>query len=297
MSLKTVAVGIDRSPAAANALRWAIGFAATSHASVRAVSTWQMPFIGVLPGPVEGLPSIETMADLCSMTLSDVVTAVAPEAELTSVVVEGKPGPALLEATTDADLLVVGRTGQGRRSTIQRVTQIVLGSTARHCIHHAQIPVATVPEDWEWLGPETVVVGVDGSASSLAALEWALANAPASATLRVVRAFVPWVGDGLTPFDLINDRPLHDAFRQETQDWVDAAIKQQGLTVNQPPLVDVKIGNARDVLANREYEADLIVVGERGHTGVAAMVLGSVSDHLVRYASCPVVVVPDPTTA
>jgi len=61
------------------------------------------------------------------------------------------------------------------------------------------------------------------------------------------------------------------------------------------PLVDVRTaieeGNPAEVLIERSKEADLMVVGSRGHGGFSGMLLGSVSQHLVAHASCPVVVV------
>ena len=61
------------------------------------------------------------------------------------------------------------------------------------------------------------------------------------------------------------------------------------------PAVDVRTsveeGNPAQVLIERSKEADLIVLGSRGHGGFKGMLLGSVSQHLVAHAECPVVVV------
>ncbi len=62
------------------------------------------------------------------------------------------------------------------------------------------------------------------------------------------------------------------------------------------PAVDVRTSveegkNPAEVLIDRSAEADLLVVGSRGHGGFIGMLLGSVSQHLVGHANCPVVIV------
>ena len=66
------------------------------------------------------------------------------------------------------------------------------------------------------------------------------------------------------------------------------------LDARTPPVdvhTSVEQGNPAEVLIKRSKEADLLVVGSRGHGGFSGMLLGSVSHHLVAHAECPVVVV------
>ena len=297
MTLTTIVSGIDPSPLAHSALRWSRDLATGTNATLRVVGVWQMPLIGLVPLPLDGLPTPEFMADQCNTMIQSTIqeTGTAPEEVLC---LEGKPGPTLVGASTDASLLVVGRTGQGKRHGLARFAEVMLGSTARHCVHHSDSPVATVPADAQWPQSKPVaVVGLDGSPNSVHALEWTLASLPADTTLHIVRAFAPWLGDGLTPLDVVDDTSLVDTFQVETTGWVDAAVSRVGAQLTHDPEVHVSIGSGIDALLGSGLQPDVIVVGERGHTGISAKVLGSVADHVVRYAPCPVIVVPLTATA
>ena len=292
MTLSTVVAGVDSSPLARDALRWGRQLASCTDAAVRVVGCWQMPLVGLLALPFDGLPTPDFMADRCrSATLRAVADADCVADEL--MFIEGKPGPSLVEASSDADLLVVGRTGHGKRHGVSRIAEIVLGSTARHCLHHSEVPVAVVPSGASWPedGP-VVMVGVDGSSNSIQALEWVLTTFPADTKLHVVRAFAPWVGDGLTPLDLVTDTALISSFTSEATEWVNDAVSRVGSNITNPATMHMTIGRAIDALLESQVEPDLIVVGERGHTGITARMLGSVADHVVRHAPCPVIVVP-----
>ncbi|GAA4990180.1 universal stress protein [Kitasatospora paranensis] len=136
-----------------------------------------------------------------------------------------------------------------------------------------------------------IVVGVDGSASSVCALRWAAGQA--AATGAVVEAVIcwgfPWV-HGLTPASV--DRELGSVARQMLADAVaDAAGGRCHQVIRQI----VESGDPSEILPRRARGADLLVVGNRGRSGVAATLLGSVSRHCTEHAPCTVVVVRAPT--
>ena len=297
MSIKSISIGLDRSDLAEDALVWTLCLAAETNASVQAIATWQMPLICQLPGPIKGLPTPQYMAQETAKTLDNIVnettnhtgSAVAVE----QITAEGKPGPTLVAVAKGSDLLVVGRTGYGKRHGLSRIAEVVLGSTARHCIHQSPVPVATIPSGARWTPAPNVVLGVDGSTGSLAALDWALSELPSNSTVHVVRAFEPWVGDGLVPQDLIGHDELQRHIEAETQTWVDQSFQRPATNLETAPTVAAVIATAQHALTNSEPTPDLIVLGKRGRTAAAAMVLGSVSDYTVRYSQCPVIIVPD----
>jgi nucleotide-binding universal stress UspA family protein len=132
-----------------------------------------------------------------------------------------------------------------------------------------------------------IVVGTDGSANAEAALRWAAAEAKAhGAELRVVHAWQlpvatgsPWV---VAPLD---SRVFEDVARRLLDDAlvaVDPEVRTTGVLVE---------GGASGALVEQARDADLLVVGSRGHGGLVGLLLGSVAQQVVHHAPCPVTVV------
>ena len=138
---------------------------------------------------------------------------------------------------------------------------------------------------------ERIVVGVDGSEGSVAALRWAVAEAALrGAVVEAVSAFhVPYVGAAsVMPLMLDPEefREAADAVLRKVVDHVDAT------DLAEPVHRLVLEGPASTVLVEAGRRASLLVVGARGHGGLAGMLLGSVSRQVTEHATVPVVVVP-----
>jgi nucleotide-binding universal stress UspA family protein len=138
---------------------------------------------------------------------------------------------------------------------------------------------------------KTIVVGVDGSPSSRAALTWAAAEAAEhAADLEVVNV---WEHTLLPPAGSVSvsERYVPDPSQRTAEELV-AIIKE--VLGDDPPVVilpQVKQGHPAKVLIEQSAKADLLVVGTRGHGGFRGLVLGSVSQHVAAYANCPVAVI------
>jgi nucleotide-binding universal stress UspA family protein len=157
----------------------------------------------------------------------------------------------------------------------------------------------------------TVVVGVDGSAESRAALEWAAHEARLrNAVLRVVYVYEhtpAWqmYGYGLeAPMAVTTESTSGSAAeeaadaarraRQLVEDMV-ADVEDRELEVEAMVYEDRRPSRA---LVELSRDADMLVLGSRGRGGFAGLVLGSVSQQCVHHARCPVVVLPpDPDAA
>ena len=131
------------------------------------------------------------------------------------------------------------------------------------------------------------MAGVDGSAASLGALAWAAAQAELTgATLEVVTtwdwpASLGWAVPIPDNFD-----PGEDAARGLDEALTALRAEHPGLAIE----TRVVEGHPAPVLVETSRGADLLVVGSRGRGAFAGMLLGSVSEHCVSRAHCPVVV-------
>ena len=139
-----------------------------------------------------------------------------------------------------------------------------------------------------------IVVGVDGSAGSVRALDWAAREAAIRHTGLTVLTVNPtlisqWTGK---PERYPADTAAQDTARQAAQE---AALKiTSELGDAQPATVTVEAvsGSPAGELINASRDADLLVVGARGGGGFTALLMGSVSSQVVNHAAVPVVVVP-----
>ncbi len=137
---------------------------------------------------------------------------------------------------------------------------------------------------------QVVVVGVDGSDESVAALSWAGRYAAATgATLQPLHIWHYPTAAGLPPG--ITPESITDEVKASQRKELDEAIGKAHLD----PAVQVEprigYGHPAQVLIDESKSASLLVVGQRGHGGFTGMLTGSVSLQVVNHASCPVVVV------
>lgn len=135
-----------------------------------------------------------------------------------------------------------------------------------------------------------IVCGVDGSESSQRALRWALGQAAlVGATVRAViawefPAFYTWEGGPLPPDDFSQDA------RTSIDEAVDNALQDSEVAQVQVER-QVRHGHSAQALLEAAEDAELLVVGSRGHGTFYSALLGSVSQRCAVYARCPLVIV------
>ncbi len=137
-STDRILVGIDGSPPSLAALRWAVRQAGLTGSPLDIVTAWEWPGSYGWAPPVPS--DYDPVADAQRM-LDETIGAIRveqPGVECRSRVIEGHPAPVLVEASQNADLLVVGNRGHGEFSGM------LIGSVSEHCVANAHCPVVVV---------------------------------------------------------------------------------------------------------------------------------------------------------
>lgn len=138
-----IVVGVDGSENARRALQWAIDEGRLRSWAVEAVHAWSYPYAGgteIVPLTID-LSMIESAAREVLDTAVDSTDGSGLPSPVVRTLINGGAARALLDASKDADLLVVGSRGRGG------FTGLLLGSVSQSAVHHAPCPVVIVPTD------------------------------------------------------------------------------------------------------------------------------------------------------
>lgn len=286
---KAVVAGVDGSETAAAAARWAGALAARLDAPLKLVHS--LPSEGIFYSEAavliqsQMIDQLEKDGKQVLSDVADLVRADNPGLEVQSFIGPGPAATSLLEAAEDARVLVMGATGAGK------VENFLLGSTVVRVSNHAPCPVVVWRGDTTDPLPSTkpIVVGVDGSELSAAAVEYAFEYAQTlGAPLSAVHS---WIGDAALGVGAT--AALVDWKAVEESESAVLAESLAGLHEKYP---DVEVSRVIDrgpvakVLLNHLQDAQLAVVGSHGRGQFAAALLGSTSQNLLHNAPCPVLV-------
>lgn len=273
-----IVVGVDASPHGQEALEWAAAEASISQRSLHIVHGFTWPMTG-LPFELASLSRPDaSLQAAAEHVLSDAETRarhLAPDIKVTTELVMGTTERALLHGAHNAAMIVVGS------QRMHAFAGLVTGSVALAA--HAACPFIVVHRRANHQPPaHRVVVGTDGAVSSASVVDFALeAAARHGASLTVLHAWAP-------PTSVFPDEVVARHEREHLLGMLQAHARRfPGLDV-EVKLVDDDPGRA---LAEESVDAELIVVGSRGHGGLRGFLLGSVSQTVLHDAACPVAVV------
>ncbi len=288
MDESRIVVGIDGSTQSLHALDWATQEATRRGVGLTLVSAYTVPalYAPVLDGGYPGLDdrAIRAGVEQVLVDAASQVPSSGPDVK-TQLVVEDAAG-ALVEASQDAGLVVVGTRGRGG------FAGRLLGTVSSALPAHAACPTVVVPlrqgqqETTAPLG--RVVVGVDGSPSSQVALRYAADEARLWQAELVAVAAVPI------------------SRASGVLSWLPAAVDTEQILREQETATtalveqvagDLKVrcvvldGTGAELLTEFSAATDLVVVGSRGRGGFTGLLLGSTSQAVLHHSACAVMVV------
>ncbi|MBT2212697.1 MULTISPECIES: universal stress protein [Actinomadura] len=289
--MNQIVVGADGSEQSLAATAWAAEEAARRGASLRVVLVVAPWLFDVPVDPRAGAVRkwlLDGGEEIVGRAVA-VARERAPGVEVTGVQRGGNAAEVLMEEARDALMLVAGTRGTGG------LTGLVLGSVALQVASHAERPAVIVPAGEAADGGHgEVVVGVDGSAGSAAAIGFAFEEAALRrARLRAVLAWThpaSTAPEALRPpaFDPENARAERErALAESLAGWCERFPEVEVAR-------EVVYRRAVRALADASAGAELLVVGSRGRGGFTGLLLGSVGHAMLHRAACPVAVVRSP---
>lgn len=266
---------------------WAAAEADRSGCTLRLVSVVEA---GLQLAPYEALaagsPSLSEQIDADTRrhldTVAEAVGGTHPGVKVVTEVLWGSAAAGLVEASRNAQLMVLGSPALAG-----------IGSVVVPAMAHAHCPVVIVPEGSPTARPRRAVVGVDGSEPARRALELALSMVdPDEGRVTCVVAWRTEVeAEVLLTYMQAESVPaIDERYATMLHEVVDeVAPAHPGVEVT----AVVRHGNTAKALLDvaDEVDADVVVVGSRGHGGFAGLLLGSVSRRVAAHSERPVVVV------
>ena len=142
-----IVVGVDGSDGGQRALRFAVDEAKLRAAPLRVICAWELPVQSEFPPPEESFDRFRQDAEEVVAEAAQIVERLAPNVECKGLALEGAAGAVLLEHSSDATLVVVGRHGHGfAGKLLGSVADAVLGSVSMRVVREARCPVVVVPD-------------------------------------------------------------------------------------------------------------------------------------------------------
>ena len=274
MTRPVLIVGVSGSTASTAAVRWAAAEAQLRGADLHVILAhrWRIPgrrFRSrdeLLSGTGERVTAILDSA-------LEQARSAAPDVQVQSSADVGDPVPILLEAASDADLLVVG--GRSRGGPTPMLTPVTSQIAA-----YASCPVAVVREGCS-TDRNTVVAGIDDFPAAAATARTAFEEAALrqGATLLAVTAHTTLPGTDLR----VAEAALHRRLADELAPWRD---KHPEL----PVVCEVVQGDPGHILAEKSRQAGLVVIGAGSRRDFEGLRLGPIRLHLLHHADCPVLI-------
>ncbi|MEV4624341.1 universal stress protein [Asanoa sp. NPDC049573] len=292
----TIAVGVDGSEESLGAARYAGAMAQRRRASLTlthgllySAGYGSLGFAAFAPAlPTESRDDAQALLDATVAALR----ADYPDLDIDTVQVAQSGQMALIELSRTADAVVVGHRGLGG------FPELLLGSVSAQVVAYAHCPVV-VFRPGETTAPDApIVVGVDGSPESAAAMAFAFDEAAGQHVALEALHVYPDTGEGSLAAEAFLDAALAPWLAEYPQAKVRREVRP--VLFLEDTALRFRLGpadNAESVFVDASRHAALVVVGSRGRGELSGLLLGSVSQALVHCAHSPVAVIHSRGTA
>ena len=289
-----IVVGVDGSELSTIAARWAADQAMRQRCSLTLVFALLPPTASYSFGP--GMAGTPYAMDEIRESANEEILALAaslPGPDIQTRLVIGSPSGVLLEESGEAAMVVVGSRGMGG------FRGLMMGSVSSQVSAHSRCPVVIIRAEPPAKSHQ-IVVGIDGSPASNAALDFAFRMAAMDIETEKSRiiALHSWdapsydliafagadLASGLSSIGDGAERLVSEALGGFEEKFPDVEVEHR-----------VVRGPAAGSLAEAAKGADLVVVGTRGHGRVIGAIVGSVSKSIMHLTSVPVAIVPSPS--
>ena len=297
-----VLIAYDGSAGAEQSLRLAASVDWPADSTLRIASVIE-PMVPVVGAPMAGglaIPPPEVDAEIAAYQQEQVTDAArslrSDGRTVVDVVLRGRPATALVEEATrfGADLVMAGSRGHGT------ISSLLLGSVSAEVVDQAPCPVLVS----RTASIERVILATDGSGPSAAAetvvSTWPIFEDLPIRVVSVADVAVPW-HTGIAPTmyrqviqahatDLDEAKSEHTRIVEEATERLRAHERDAEASV--------RTGDAAaEIVATADGGADLVVIGSRGRTGLARVVLGSVARNVLHGSKASVLVVHEPKSS
>jgi nucleotide-binding universal stress UspA family protein len=296
--IQTILVPLDFSSASMEALHYAVSMAKQFHAAIHLVHVY--PPDGASSAPAAGHlllesgDAIERLNEELTGIHRKHVPAFCPE---NCHIRAGRPYEQIIQLAREihSDLIALSTRGHSG------LKHLLLGSTAERVVRNAPCPVLVARKQKgkskarrEPFAIRTILAPTDFSQCSLAGTEYAAFLArKLNATLRLFHAIYPYTNYVFIDRVGVRMSGLAEAVEQTALQEMDA-LKQMKFLRDLPVQTEILGGFAVDEIcaAAGDPMIDLVVTSTHGHTGLKHALIGSVAEHVVRYAPRPVLVIP-----
>ena len=285
MRAEQILVGTDGTPAGRAAVRWAAAEAQRRHVVLRIVHVFEWDrWSARYDSGTENVDVCRRLADAVVAEAETQARMIAPAVRIEVSALAGSPAPGLLDAATDAGLLVLGSRGRGG------FAGLLLGSVSRRVATHANCPVVVV-RGHAVGGAGPVAVGIDDGPTAGTVLGTAFEAAADRGTgLTVVRCYPPppplWAAGAPVTEPAT---PQEDGGERQRLAELLAPWRRKHPEV--PVDVLISYASPAAVLTDISRRAQLVIVGSHGHGSIGGVLLGSTGLRLLHHADCPVLIV------